>query len=396
MDISQHSLLIIKYIENNGYNYKSIVAYKRIIELIAADALSFSNNCSITSIIESLEAKYRKELNEKIISKWSYKMLRRFLLILNDLSSGKELTWRTYPMKIPTGLNNFYTSKFNEFNNSYPSLIKYSCYLKEFFLYLQNSEIYNFIDAKSEDILNFIKITSNRLGSRSMEKIPYILKKAKSLFGDNFIPGLVLDLKLFVGKPGIRKIHMPYPQDELKELLNNIDTTEAIGLRDFAVIILGACLGLRSGDIANLKLTDFDWKAKELKFTQHKTGKTQILPLNEISSCAVVAYILEGRPDVNSDYVFLRDIAPYHHFKDGTSLSSILRNRMKKTGITRIKGDGKNFHGLRRSFATEMVKESTPISLVAELLGQSSTKSTSQYIRLDVESLRQCALDLDI
>ena len=60
-----------------------------------------------------------------------------------------------------------------------------------------------------------------------------------------------------------------------------------------------------------------------------------------------------------------------------------------------MKGDGKTFHGLRRSIATEMINEDMPVSLVVQVLGHSSIKPTGQYVGLDFESLRHCALDLE-
>jgi integrase len=132
---------------------------------------------------------------------------------------------------------------------------------------------------------------------------------------------------------------------------------------------------------------------KELQFVQQKTKKLLVTSLPDIVYESVAAYILRGRPNSSSKNVFVRSFAPYNSFKDGVSISSILRRRMKDAGIIHIIGDGKTFHGLRRFFATE-TERNFPISIVAQLLGHTGTKSTRQYIGYNIEKLRECSLDI--
>jgi integrase len=232
------------------------------------------------------------------------------------------------------------------------------------------------------------------LAGRSMENVLRVLRIAKSFFGDNFVPNFSFIPTLFKRKSAPRKVCVPFEQTNVLKLLESINTDDGEGLRDFAIILLGACLGIRACDIIQLKLTDFNWKDKVLNFVQHKTGKPQILPIDGIVGDAVATYILNGRPESHSEYIFLRCIPPHYPFKNGSSISDMLRKRLKKLGINHCKGDGMTFHGLRRSIATEMVKEGTPVSIVAEVLGHSNIKPTRQYIGLDLENLRKCTLDL--
>lgn len=66
------------------------------------------------------------------------------------------------------------------------------------------------------------------------------------------------------------KISMVFTEEEVKTLLNSIDRVSIAGKRDYAILIMDALLGLRSVDIANLKLTDINWEAKLISITQKK------------------------------------------------------------------------------------------------------------------------------
>ena len=70
----------------------------------------------------------------------------------------------------------------------------------------------------------------------------------------------------------------PYPwtAEDVRLVLDQIDRQSAIGKRDYAMVLLTARLGLRVGDLRRLELGWFDWRAKTLALTQHKTG----LPLS--------------------------------------------------------------------------------------------------------------------
>ena len=87
-------------------------------------------------------------------------------------------------------------------------------------------------------------------------------------------------------------------------------------------------------------------------------------------------------------------LAPYTGFKNGIAIGSIFRRYLKKAGITHELHDGKTFHGIRRMLGTEMVSHSVALATVAQVLGHQSTKPTRQYISIDIEGMRRCALPL--
>ena len=191
--------------------------------------------------------------------------------------------------------------------------------------------------------------------------------------------------------------HKVYPcmeQKEIIRLVNSIDSRTNIGKRDFAILVLAIATGLRAGDLASLQLTDIDWKNHELHFCQGKTNTLLVLPLSKDVLNAIADYILHARPKTNDPHLFIRSLAPYIGMNDGVSIARIFRKYLKLSNIAHVIGDGKTMHGIRRSMGTVMVSENIPVTTVAQVLGHKGMKATKQYIALDLNGLKKCALPL--
>ena len=182
--------------------------------------------------------------------------------------------------------------------------------------------------------------------------------------------------------------------DELEMIISQIDVSTPKGKRDLAIILLGAILGIRAGDIIHLKLSDFNWEAKEIRFTQAKTGSPIILPLVDSVADAVLDYINNGRPAYDYPELFLRILAPVTPIGSATAIQFMFKQYTLKAGIERKPGDGKNFHGLRRRLGRNMLVNDVPLTTIAQVLGHSAYDATKQYLSIDNEHLKLCALDL--
>jgi site-specific recombinase XerD len=115
-------------------------------------------------------------------------------------------------------------------------------------------------------------------------------------------------------------------EDQVRRLLISIDRRTAIGRRDYAILLLLARLGLRSGEVASLELGDIDWKAGQLS-VRGKTGQRSELPLSAEVGKVIAAYLRRGRPHSTSRRVFLRAKAPVRGFLGASGVGSIVRHR---------------------------------------------------------------------
>jgi integrase/recombinase XerD len=198
--------------------------------------------------------------------------------------------------------------------------------------------------------------------------------------------------------PKYRSIRQPklpstYSKEEILRLINSIDRSSAIGKRNYAIILLAARLGLRASDVSRLKFENIDWNASQIKITQIKTGKELMLPLLADVGNAIVDYLRFGRPSSEEAYIFLTERPPFGRFPTSNVVTHIVQRAFKRAAID-IKERRFGPHALRHSLGFRMLQESTVLPVISEVLGHESSESTRYYLRIDLQSMRQCMLDV--
>lgn len=119
------------------------------------------------------------------------------------------------------------------------------------------------------------------------------------------------------------------------------------------------------------------------------------LPLLPDVGWAIIGYLKEGRPSVDSPYVFLRHLAPLEPFSDEDRLHQIIIKYMRLAKIPISPHKRKGMHSLRHTLATRLLAENTPLPIISDILGHADTDSTAVYLKVDIDQLRRCALDGD-
>jgi integrase len=176
-------------------------------------------------------------------------------------------------------------------------------------------------------------------------------------------------------------------------MLKAVDRGNPRGRRDYAMMLLAARLGLRSSDICGLTFENLLWAQNLIALIQEKTKKRIELPLLTEVGNAIIDYLKYGRPDSDLPYVFLHANHGYRRLQEPT-LHSIVCYYMRLAGIANIDDKKHGPHALRHSLAGFLLEKKTPLPVISEVLGHSSTESTKTYIRMDMDSLRQCALEV--
>lgn len=162
------------------------------------------------------------------------------------------------------------------------------------------------------------------------------------------------------------------------------------------MILLASELGLRIGDIRNLKLADIDWVQKKISIIQSKTKKPLVLPLTEEAGWAIIDYIKNGRPVTDSPNIFVKHRPPYDAFPINSTMNHILSVVLNRAGIP---SDNKNYgwHTFRRSLATKLLQSNVEMSTISEILGHSDPDIAGRYyIKIDAQNLKKCMLDLEV
>ncbi len=179
-----------------------------------------------------------------------------------------------------------------------------------------------------------------------------------------------------------------YSVDEISLIEASIDTSTVLGKRDYAMILLASRMGMRSGDIVNLRIGDVKDRT-ELNIIQEKTGNILHLPLIKEVQSAIGDY-LSARPSSPVEQIFINAYAPYHAVTTST-LRRALKKYISLAGID--PGNRKcGPHALRSSLASSMVNDDIPYETVRKVLGHSSNNAIKHYARIDIEKLRRYSL----
>lgn len=188
-----------------------------------------------------------------------------------------------------------------------------------------------------------------------------------------------------------------WKQDEIEKIENSAERISPAGKRSYAMILLASRLGLRIGDIRELKLPDIDWNKKTISIIQHKTQKALLLPLPEDVGWAIIDYLKNGRPVTNSPNVFVHHRPPYNAFPVNSSLNHILSSVMVRAGLPSEKNTNVGWHTFRRTLATNLLQNHVEVNIISEILGHSDPDIAGKYyIQLDLENLKKCALEVEV
>jgi integrase/recombinase XerD len=176
--------------------------------------------------------------------------------------------------------------------------------------------------------------------------------------------------------------------DEVERLIASCDITSPVGKRDRAILLLLARLGLRAGDIVQLRFCDIDWKGAWLHVSGKGRRQTR-LPLTHEVGQALVVYLKDGRPRTDTDVVFVRSRAPFQAFRSHCNVSVIVDRALRRARVTRPSRGAA--HLLRHSVATSMLRHGASLHDVASLLRHRSIETTQIYAKVDVIALTQIA-----
>lgn len=159
------------------------------------------------------------------------------------------------------------------------------------------------------------------------------------------------------------------------------------------MLLMVARLGLRASDIKSMLISDVGWSARTISITQHKTGVPLELPPPGDIGWAVIDYLREGRPKAATcPQLFVRQVAPFDAFGATANLTNILIRRARGAGIRALR-DHKTLHSLRHALAKRLLEQEVPTGDISRILGHVDRRTTSIYLRMDVDSLSACALD---
>jgi integrase/recombinase XerD len=186
---------------------------------------------------------------------------------------------------------------------------------------------------------------------------------------------------------------LPYAPDwsAVQQMLADVDTDKPRDIRDRAILLLLALYGMRSGEVAALRLDQIDWAGRTLRLVRLKRRQPQIYPLLPAVAEALARYIDTVRPPSSCQQVFLCMQAPLRPLKAG-SIFDVANRRFVSLGIEAAHRGG---HALRHACAVRLLAEGLTLKEIGDHLGHRSTSATSTYAKVNMAALREVgAFDL--
>jgi len=181
--------------------------------------------------------------------------------------------------------------------------------------------------------------------------------------------------------------HLPW--DQVRALIDSVDTSHPQGMRDKAVLLLLASLGLRNKEVRTLEFGHIAWRTAEIRLPETKSKRAHVLPLAQEVGEALADYVLHGRPRFDTPRIFLRHSAPVGILKTSGAIVAIVEKHLRRVGID---APSNGAHMLRHSLATRMVNAGVSIKEIADVLGHQSIDTTAIYTKVDVTNLGDVAL----
>ena len=274
------------------------------------------------------------------------------------------------------------------------TLDKIESHMSNFNFWLSTNGIFSINDIKHHHIITFIK----SLDPHKKSLIHDTLMDLRGFFKFLYMMGIIsTNISAFIPKDNYQKqAKLPsyYTEEEIEKLLKSVERGNIVGKRDYAILVLAAYLGLRASDIARLRFENLHWDQNTIILRQYKTGKNISLPLLPVVGNALLDYIQYGRPKSDEQYIFLLIISPFLHVRPQT-IAGMINRRFSYAGFksTKRRHGG---HALRHSLVKELLNNKQSLPVISEVLGHKNTTSTRHYIRIDTESLGQCALEVPL
>ena len=175
--------------------------------------------------------------------------------------------------------------------------------------------------------------------------------------------------------------------DEIERLLESFTTRHRWPKRSYAIIRCALDLGLRSGEIAGLRIGDIDWRAGTVTLKGTKSLRQDILPLPMETGQALADYLQHERPLSTSPSVFVMHRGDHDRGMTADDVRGVIGWAYRRIGLKHTRS-----HALRHAFACRLVERGSSLKEIADLLRHRSLNSTLIYAKIDTPKLAAVAL----
>lgn len=192
----------------------------------------------------------------------------------------------------------------------------------------------------------------------------------------------------------IRKNVAYLTENEIRAIRNIIDS-DAFSLLERAAMMLLLYTGMRSCDVAAIRLCDIDWETEKINIVQQKTAEPLAVAMLPAVGNAIFDYLRGEFPASSSEYLFGKEDSRKSHIS-AIGIRTIAYKAYRLAGIRQNKGERKGTHLFRHHAATKMLENGVQRPVISRALGHADPASLEVYLHTDFKHLREFALSLDL
>ena len=245
-------------------------------------------------------------------------------------------------------------------------------------IFINTAMIKSFDNLSDKQILNhFFLVFNNKSMSASYKK--QMISAVQLLYKELFTRSLNLNQI----KPTKKAFKIPVVLSKA-EVIGLLNATHNI--KHKAILATIYSMGLRIGEVINLKITDIDKSRGVVRINNAKGQKDRVVMLPDKLRVLLRDYYINYKPKV---YLFE---GQYDEQYSESSIRAILKRGLRNAKINKKA----TTHTLRHSFATHLLESGTDIRIIQKLLGHKSIKTTMIYTHVSLSSIRQVTSPFDL
>lgn len=173
--------------------------------------------------------------------------------------------------------------------------------------------------------------------------------------------------------------------EEMERLFDVPDTNTSLGIRNRALLELSYS-GLRAEEMLNLKIAQADVVTNSITIIDGKGDKDRVVPMTNECLYWMKRWLSRRQQIIantsDPEYIFItKSRIPITR----RVFSTVLKIFAKKANISLDISP----HDLRRTTATHLAENGAPIRQIQALLGHSTLKVTTKYLRLSEEKIKK-------
>lgn len=231
------------------------------------------------------------------------------------------------------------------------------------------------------------RLESDGLGARSRARVLSAVRRMLAYAQSR--DGLTEDPMKGIRGPRVRAaLPRVLRPDESRSLIDAVDVSTPLGLRDRAMLELLYGAGLRVSELVGLPVSGVDRRGGLVRVLG-KGSKERVIPIGRAALEAIEAYLAEGRaailgrrPD-RSGALFLT--------RRGSGMTrqnffTLLRGLARRAGVSQEKVSP---HVLRHAFATDLLEGGADLRAIQAMLGHADLSTTEVYTHVSRKRLRE-------